>query len=286
MSINQNSLSAATSYLNSYTTLVEILCRRILEDNWFPVVNRPGFHSERPDSHSFLEQWIPYDYANQYYELDDNNQEDLADGRFGDWSVPPSTWSGYHPSFHDYQSKGNCRRKIFRCLNVGTRFKIINKNHVQQAFREARYNSKAILAYANHDYRDIRPDIKYITDIINEVKTDYDDVKVKYSGAREAAVDLNTNHLRNELKLSMLIEGNKFIVKVTSGEVYGSQPFLSIKTVDNKFYHDNFDIIEPNKIWSYTFDAQTFELSKISEVGAGSAGREGSFYVNKITLKK
>ncbi len=62
-SLTGHPLHAATSYVNSYDLLFEILCRRILEDEWFPVVNRPGFHAERPDSHAFLEQWIPFDYA-------------------------------------------------------------------------------------------------------------------------------------------------------------------------------------------------------------------------------
>ncbi len=65
LSLTRNPLQAATSYLNSYDVLTQILCRRILDDDWFPVVNRPGFHAERPDSNAFLEQWIPFDYANQ-----------------------------------------------------------------------------------------------------------------------------------------------------------------------------------------------------------------------------
>ena len=28
------------------------------------VVNRAGFHCERPDSHLFMEQWIPFDLSN------------------------------------------------------------------------------------------------------------------------------------------------------------------------------------------------------------------------------
>lgn len=57
-SITRHPLHAATSYANSYHELIQIICRRILDEHWFPVVNRPGFHSERPDSHFFLEQWI------------------------------------------------------------------------------------------------------------------------------------------------------------------------------------------------------------------------------------
>ena len=37
---------------------------RIIDNKWFPVANRAGFHIERPDSHYFLEQYIPFDLSN------------------------------------------------------------------------------------------------------------------------------------------------------------------------------------------------------------------------------
>lgn len=54
----------ATSYAHS-PHLYETLCRRIIDRNFFPSAFRPGFHTERPDSNWFLEQWIPFDCANQ-----------------------------------------------------------------------------------------------------------------------------------------------------------------------------------------------------------------------------
>ena len=158
LSLSRNSLQSATSYVNSYDVLVQILCRRILEDNWFPVVNRPGFHSERPDSHAFLEQWIPFDYANQACdEMED--QPDMSSGRFGDWTRAPKTWRGYHPSHDDYQEEGICRRIIFRCLNIGTRLRSLTQDHMREAFTEAKNSGTAILSFANHDYRDMRQDL-------------------------------------------------------------------------------------------------------------------------------
>jgi len=160
-SITGNPLHAATSYLNSYPVLLEILCRRILEDGWFPTVNRPGFHSERPDSHAFLEQWIPYDYANQVHEAI-GDQPDLINGRFGDWLRAPRSWRGYHPAFDDYQQEGTCKRTIFRCLNVGTRFRSLEESHVIEAFQESESSGCAVLAFADHDYRDIRVDVEEV----------------------------------------------------------------------------------------------------------------------------
>lgn len=285
IAINNDSLSAGTSYLNSFHLITEILCKRILDDGWFPVVNRPGFHSERPDSHAFLEQWIPFDYANQYYENENEDQKDLSDGRFGDWRRSSASWCGYHPSHEDYQEEGSCNRMIFRCLNIGTRFRVISLDHVRQAFKDAQNNSKAILSFANHDYRDMREDVINITSMINEVKKEFNDVKIKFSGAENAAIDLIYAQDKPTPKFETSINDNKFVVKLTSGELFGSQPFLAIKTKDSKYYHDNFDIITPRKVWSYTFDEQSFKLEDLLEVGAGSAGKYGSFYVDKIKFK-
>ena len=56
---------SATSYSNSTDVLYEIITRRIIDNNWFPTVNRAGFHTVRRDSSVFLEEWIPFDYSNQ-----------------------------------------------------------------------------------------------------------------------------------------------------------------------------------------------------------------------------
>ena len=46
--------------------LYQILCRRIIDEKWFPVANRAGFHVERPDSHLFLEQYIAFLLPSSY----------------------------------------------------------------------------------------------------------------------------------------------------------------------------------------------------------------------------
>ena len=97
-----------TSYDNSYDILHKILCRRLIDYNWFPIVNRAGFHAIRQDSSFFLEQWIPFDYSNQatYKQMDEQKDSN----RFGDWRRAPKEWLPYHPSFSDYQSVGNMNR--------------------------------------------------------------------------------------------------------------------------------------------------------------------------------
>ncbi|MCX7164733.1 MAG: hypothetical protein NTV11_00475 [Rhodocyclales bacterium] len=284
-SLTGNPLQAATSYLNSYGVLIEILCRRILDDAWFPVVNRPGFHAERPDSHAFLEQWIPFDYANQSHE-DDTDQPDLAGGRFGDWRRAPSSWRGYQPSHDDYQTPGACRRTIFRCLNVGTRLRPLKSAHVRQAFLEARQGGKAVLAFADHDYRDIRPDVEAVRAMIAEVRLEFPDVSLKFSGAEAAARDLLEVSDRPAPKLSLVLEGNTLVVRLEHGAIFGPQPFLAMKGLDGRVFHDNLDIQQPGHLWTYVFDDQTLPVAALSTVGVGSAGRFGGSCVALLSIRQ
>jgi hypothetical protein len=283
LSLTRNPIQAATSYVNSYDVLIQILCRRILEDNWFPVVNRPGFHSERPDSHAFMEQWIPFDYANQFCE-EPQDQPDVSTGRFGDWSRAPKTWRGYHPSHDDYQAEGACRRMIFRCLNVGTRLRSLSQDHIREAFTEARASGAAILSFANHDYRDMRPDINQVCTMLKSVKSEFPDVSIKYAGAEEAAISLMGYGNKPAPKLGIHLVGNRFIVEVLEGEIFGPQPFLAIKTKELQYFHDNLDVIEPQKKWTYVLDDQTVQIANVAQIGVGTAGRFGKSSVVKVNF--
>lgn len=283
LSMTRNPLNAATSYTNNYALLNEILCRRILDDQWFPVVNRPGFHAERPDSNTFLEQWIPFDYANQVHE-EEESQVDLQRGRFGDWRRASASWRGYHPSHDDYQLPGNCHRIIFRCLNVGTRLRCLNVDHVRQAFREAEEHGSAILAFADHDYRDMRPDVEAVRLLLAEVRPEFPDVVLRFAGAEEAA----RAHLgvadAQAPKLTMKLEGNRLDVQLEAGEIFGPQPFLALRTRDGRVFHDNFDFQVPGRHWTYILDDQTINASALSRIGVGVAGRHGQFDVITLNL--
>jgi hypothetical protein len=281
VSITGNPLNATTSYTNSYAVLNEVLCRRVLDDDWFPVVNRPGFHAERPDSHAFLEQWIPFDYANQAHE-DEGDQPDAIGGRFGDWRRAPRSWRGYHPSYDDYQQAGSCRRTIFRCLNVGTRLRTLRPNHVRQAFSEARERGTAILAFSDHDYRDIRPDVEAVRSMIAEVRPEFPEVSLQFSGAEAAARGLLNVDAEPAPQLSLRLSEQRLVVRLERGQVFGPQPFLALKDRDGRIFHDNLDVQEPGRLWTYTLDDQTLPLPALAVAGVGTAGRFGGYHVARV----
>jgi hypothetical protein len=278
LSLVRDPLHAATSYVNNFDILTQILCRRVLDHGWFPVVNRPGFHAERPDSHAFLEQWIPFDYANQSG-AGTVDQPDLSLGRFGDWGRASVSWRGYQPHHDDYQVEGHCRRRIFRCLNVGTRFRALTERHVREAFAEAHSSGAAILAFADHDYRDMRPDVEVVREYLRRVKVDYPDVLIKYAGAEAAAAATLGLENAPRLELALRLESDRLHVETVKGAVFGPQPFFAIKTKEGRYFHDNLDVIEPNRRWSYVLDDQTIRPELIQKLGVGSAGRHGGYSV-------
>jgi len=278
LSFSRDPLQCATSYINSYDVLIQILCRRLIDEAWYPMVNRPGFHSERPDSHAFLEQWIPYDYANQS-DSADNKQPDLSNGRLGDWRRAPKSWRGYHPHHDDYQMPGNCRRWSFRCMNVGTRIRTLTLDHVEEAFREAEENGSAILAFADHDYRDIRPDVAYVRQLLSAARPKYPHVTMRFSGAL-AAARAHTQTIEptrhSPLALQVELQNNALSVRIKDGVLFGSQPFLALKTKGNEYHHDNLDVQIPGKLYTYALDAQTILPHDLAAIGVGAAGRDGS----------
>lgn len=267
----------ATSYLRS-PHLLETLARRILDRGWFPSCFRPGFHAERPDSHWFLEQWLPFDFANQATQSDIAAQQDVMGGRLGDWRRSPNDWSPYNPSHDDYQAEGNCRRTIFRCLNVGTRFKLLDEAEVERAFARAASGKPTILAFTNHDFRDMRKDIAQTYALVQKMAKRYPEVVWQNSGAKEAARAVLGREKGEAFKLDVRLEHNHVSVKANH-DSFGPQPFLAIKTHDKRYLTDNFDLQTPRRHWTYSFDADSVPLTAIEAFGVASNDLSGSTHV-------
>lgn len=263
---------SGTTYLNS-SNIFEILARKIIDRLWFPAAFRPGFHTERPDSNWFLEQWIPFDYANQSTKIADTDQPDLAAQRFGDWRRAPLSWIPYNPDIYDYQKRGNCSRYIARCLNMDARLREITEEDVSDAFKEAQNMSTSLLAFTDHDFRDVAYDVDKLRRMIKKISEYYPDVYFKYTDA--------INGMRSVLNLTELIEPefdislkkshHKSILNIAcKNKIFGVQPFLAIKTKTNQYYWENLDFgLEPYK-WYYTFDYANIDIESIDKLGVAA----------------
>jgi len=280
----------STSYINS-PHLYEILCRRIIERNWFPAVSRAGFDSERPDSHWFLEQWVPFDISNKAYHDPHDTvdcQNDKVGGRFIDWRLAPDDWSMYHPSHDNYQIPGNCRRWICRILDMHIRSRKLSQVEVDKAFVRANEGKPTIMGLANHDERDMVDKLNCAKQKILNASKKYPEVKFKFSEAREAfrSAIYGENSYFEPVELSLSIEGDNkrrlLKVETLKGEVFGPQPFLAVKTKQGRFIHDNFDFCTIPTKWSYMFDQESIYADDISAIGIATNDKYGNTFVKVI----
>jgi len=294
----------ATAYLRTPHVL-EGLARRAIDRGWFPACFRPGFHAERPDSHWLLEQYVPFDYGNQAMPRDAmlEGQDDLANGRFGDWRRAPDDWAAYHPDHDDYQSVGSCRRTIFRCLNVGTRLRLLDEHEVRRAFERAASGRPTTLAFTNHDFRDMRRDVAETHALIDHVADAFPQVRWRTAGALRAAraivaqgevlggpssppgggpeapaepepLALQTRARRAGGALHLEVEANH--------PIFGPQPLLAVKTHSQQYLVDNLDIQEPFRRWSYVFDEQSFRPASLEVIALAAADASGSTAVTRL----
>jgi hypothetical protein len=271
----------ATHWWASSDSLIQILSRRVIDRRWFPAAHRAGFHVIRADSHWFLEQHIPFDLSSQAVPpvADDSAQSGLDEGRWGDWRRAPVTWEPYHPAHDDYQERGSCRRWIARCLNIGTRYRLLSEEHVRQAFAEAEADRPVVLAFTNHDFRDMRPDIDGVRELLTRVGREFPDVPFLFSEALTAmrgALQLPAQPAC-ELDATLSQTGpSTHVLEITSQvPTFGPQPWLALRTVAGTYHHDNLDMDKPFHRWRYVFDEDTYPIGALDAIGLAANNAYG-----------
>ena len=293
VSLNRQAHRSATSYFQN-TEFFHILCRKVIEREWFPSVFRAGFHVERPDSHFFLEQWIPFDLSNLSAGKDraEGRTIDLKNGRGGDWRLAPNDWSVYHPSHDNYQLPGNCRRWIGRVQNVMARYASIDQAEMDKAFARADSGKPTLVGVTGHDFRDLAVEVDYVRDLIKKAAGRYPKVEFQFSTGLEAFRNviwpggMGAEALDLDVSFYPAVKGDAaFIdVKTKAGTVFGPQPFLAVKTRDGRFIHDNFDFsLEPDR-WSYAFYENTLPVEDVEAVGVAANDQFGNVCIKRITF--
>jgi hypothetical protein len=293
MSTYRDAHRCATSFVNS-PHLYEILCRRVIERRWFPTVFRAGFQTERPDSHWFLEQWIPFDLSNMA--IDDptefDRSIDFRNGRSGDWRRAPADWSVYQPSHDDYQTPGQCRRWIGRALNVLNRIASIDQREVDKAFARAASGKPALMAIATHDFRDLSTEVEHVTALIADAVKRFPGVRFRYCEAVEAfrraigygEAEGEPLELDVALNRAPTDDAPNLVIETRRGRVFGPQPFLAIETRGRRFIHDNLDFDPAGNRWHYAFHADTLPLDDVRHIGVAANDRYGNRSVKVIAV--
>jgi hypothetical protein len=89
----------------------------------------------------------------------------------------------------------------------------------------------------------------------------------KISEAAQAMRDAlglhNQRHCKINMKLNKINEKAHVLDVESNIDIFGPQPYLSIKTEKNEYFYDNFDFQMPKRKWTYSFDEETFPINKI-----------------------
>lgn len=274
--ITGNVNDSGVAYLTS-NNIWEVLSKKVIQRSWFPAAYRPGFHTIRPDSHWFLEQWIPFDYGNQATTHSCADQPDLADGRYGDWRRAPNDWSIYHPSHDDYQVPGNCRRWVARCLNIEARLRQLTDQDLLCAFDRAASGNDTILAMTNHDFRDMYAETLPIIERIKSAMQCYPQVEVIPTDAVNAmrqALRLVPARLRLHCMLEVHSSHRMKLTVSINGELFGTQPYLAIELDGLQYLWENFDQADERK-WSFVFDSNHIPAERVTALGVAANSTSG-----------
>ena len=250
--------------LNHFPLHYRSLCHRILDCKHFPSVFRPGYHMERVDLNLFLEQWIPFDYANQNIK---GQQNSANYGRIQNWDGAPTDWSVYHPSFHDPRRAGDLKRTIGRVLNIGTDFSVLTEAEVENAFESILEGKPVILSYTDHDFRDMVAEVEEVHAIILKVHQRYKDrVDFKFCNGVEAMrMALNLKKM-NPIQITPDFRGNRLNIELDHA-FFGSQPYLAIRGRNGELYHDNFCLTQSPLQYFYMFDDDSIPADEVAQIG-------------------
>lgn len=266
----------STNFFGNADTLFQVLSRRIIDRHWFPCANRPGFNATRPDSHWFLEQHIPFDFANQAWKHPDRSQPDRTTGRFVDWRRAPMHWTPYHPDKDDYQTEGSCRRWVARCLNIGARARTLTQTDVDEAFAQAGQGKSVVLSFANHDHRDIRPDIHAVHAMLADAAARHSGVSFRFCTARQAFQRaMRLKNMNSAAVFNLSWQGTVLHIE-TDQPIFGPQPYLALKSTQGEYFTDNLDFQKPFCSWSYTFDRESLPLESLEAVGLAASTPAGN----------
>jgi len=241
------------------------LARRIIERGWFPSVFRAGCLIERNDLSYWLEQFVPFDYSCR--SLADAGG---APGSLRDWRGAPAEWGYYHPDFYDYRRKGDMRRRIFRCLDVDSFDTQLTEPEVEAAFQKVERGETTVLAYSNHDRRDMRPDIDNAMQMIREAATRHPDVVWEFADAARAARLCAGLKETTAPRFEIDVQGRDVSIR-SSQPLFGPAPFLAVEESGEVFFRDN-PTRESDTEWAYRIPRPDNTLA----IGVGGSDASGA----------
>lgn len=208
-----------------------LLCRMLIDRNYFPSSYRSGGTIEDNVQSNWLEQWIPFDYSNRNSDGNNWNKKE-ADGKLakeiiGDWQKAPKDFTSYHPSEKDFTKLGKMKRVVVNSVDMNSGLHVTTKEEILKAFKKACQGENVILSLFEHDFRNRIESILQIMKWIYE-SSQITNIGFKYCSASDAVKRLFNYPETSNFELKIDNIGNK--LKIQSTDIlFGCQPFLAVK---------------------------------------------------------
>ena len=94
----------------------------------------------------------------------------------------------------------------------------------------------------------------------------------------------NIGACKLEINLKKLNDKAHVLEIISDKDIFGTQPYLAIKTKNKDYFHDNLDFQIPKRRWTYTFDEETLKLEQIEKIGLAVNSPSGETTVSNIDI--
>lgn len=248
---------------------IEKLSSCLLKHGHFPACVRSPIMA--PDIHWFLEQYFPFDLSNTAVPLD--GQPDVASKRWTDWTRAPEDWSLYQPDIYDYQTPGDMKRTIGRCMQYGSRYGNFDANELRRAVLLAESGEDVLVSLYVHDHSPFEK-LFPVFQMFESAREQTPAVAFHNASAVEAFREVLGIVKASEPCFEVRLEGSSVLIE-TNDRIFGTQPWFCFETASGDCCWDNLDVIEIGKRWRYVMDSYTFPLSSVARLGIAANNAAG-----------
>ncbi len=258
-----------------------ILARLLMERDYFPSCFRAGGRIENNDTSWWLEEIIPFDFTACSGNINWDNIE--SDGHtlreVSDWSKAPSDWSWYHPGHDDYQRSGQQRRFMFRCPDLASPVHTLADEDIKQAFTRVSQGKDTILAFFEHDRRDVTYDrLMDVYRRIGQIGGQYPGVSWRFANAQEAAMAV-TGLKKGPAPLFKIEKKQDNRLLITSSRpIFGRAPFVAVSSADGSICR-RAGLVTVGR-YKWLTDPLPAEITRAGVTAAGTSGEVGSSLFN------
>lgn len=211
----------------------QTVARMILDRSFYPSSFRSGWHWMDNFFQSYLDDWFPYRFENDYPNVRTETVEPIDN--VYDWSRAPSAWAPYHPDPNDYQSPGSLRGWDSRSRYL----KSLTSSQIEDAFLQALAGNPQLMTLFSHlKEADFPTQVANTDATLADMHDRIPTVEFEYLTGRECMLKWRNgvDATPPSLEITTSDSGGIRTATITSSEpIYQKQPFAARAGLDGSY---------------------------------------------------